>query len=154
MRRLMASVLWAAPMFALWLALTDNTQPLDMLVGAGCSLLAGAAAEATGVLGRIGFRPRPRWVLRTLKVPWWIARDSVLVLAALFTGREGRFVTVPFRSRGGEPRDVARRTIAYAAGSAGPNTYAIGGSREHDVLVVHQLVPSDDITPAEVVREP
>ena len=61
---------------------------------------------------------------------------------------------MPFRSRGTSSVDVARRAIAYTAGSAGPNTYAIGGSSERDLLVVHQLVPSDEITPAELVAEP
>ena len=68
--------------------------------------------------------------------------------------REGRIFTVPFRSRGDDPHDVARRAIAYAAGSAGPNTYAIGGSERRDLRVAPQLVPLDDVTPAEVVREP
>jgi hypothetical protein len=149
------TVLWAVPMFALWLALTDNTRPLELAVGGGAALAAGAAAEAAGLAGRVHFRPRARWLARTLKLPWWIARDTVLVLGALARGRpEGRIVAVPFPSRGEESVDVARRAIAYSAGSAGPNTYAIGGSTEADVLVTHQLVASDSITPAEVVADP
>lgn len=155
-RRVVASVLWAAPMFAVWLALTDDTRPLDMLVGGGCALLAGAAAEAAGLLGRVHFRPAARWLLRALALPWWIVRDSAIVLTApLRRGPlEGGFVVVGFRSRGDGPRDVARRAVAYTLGSAGPNSYAIGGSEEHDLLVAHQLVVNGDITPAEVVREP
>jgi hypothetical protein len=150
-----ASVTWAAPMFALWLALTDNTRPLELAVGGACALIAGAAAEAAGLAGRVHFRPRARWLVRTLAVPWWIARDAALVLGSLVRGHpSGRIVVVPFRSRGETSRDVARRAIAYAAGSAGPNTYAIGGSPDADVLVAHQLVHSDSVTPAEIVADP
>ena len=93
--------------------------------------------------------------MRSLALPWWIARDAVLVLGALVRGRTtGRIVVVPFRSRGTESVDVARRAIAYTIGSAGPNTYALGGSTDADVLVAHQLVPSDSVTPAEVVADP
>src|SRR3954447_6715820 len=152
---LAASVAWAVPMFALWLALTDNTRPLELAVGGACALIAGAAAEASGLAGRVHSRPRARWLVRALAIPWWIARDAVLVLGTLARGRpEGRIVVVAFRSRGETSRDVARRAIAYSAGSAGPNTSAIGGSPDADVLVAHQLVPSDSVTPAEIVAEP
>jgi len=155
-RWIAVTVVWAVPMFALWLALTDNTRPLELVVGGACAVLAGGAAEAAGLAGRVHFRPPARWLVRSLALPWWIARDAVLVIGALLTrGRpEGRFVAVPFRSRGEDSVDVARRAFAYTVGSAGPNTYAIGGSAQHDVLVVHQLVERDDITPAQVVAEP
>jgi hypothetical protein len=144
-------VLYAAPLFALWIAMTDNTRPIELLVGAGCSLLAGLGCEAAGLFGRVGFRPRARWLLRAGALPWWIVRDGALVLVALVTRRRGRFMTVPFPTGGDDARAQARRAIAFGAGSAGPNTYAIGC--DEDVLVVHQLVPSDDVTPARVVEE-
>jgi multisubunit Na+/H+ antiporter MnhE subunit len=155
LRSLVASVLWAAPLFALWLALTDNTRPLELLVGAGCALLSGVAAEAAGLLSRVRFRPRARWVLRTAAVPWWVVRDGVLVLRAMlrWPPARGRIVVVPFAAAGDGPRDVARRAMAYGPGSAGPNTYAIGASDEAGVLVVHQLVPEDPPTPAQLVED-
>jgi hypothetical protein len=62
-------------------------------------------------------------------------------------------VVVPFAAAGDGPRDVARRAMAYGPGSAGPNTYAIGASDEAGVLVVHQLVPEDPPTPAQLVED-
>src|SRR5438445_12045405 len=73
-RWIAAGVLWAAPLFGLWLALTDNTRPLELIVGAACALLAGAGAEAAGLAGRVHFRPRARWLARLVALPWWIAR--------------------------------------------------------------------------------
>jgi multisubunit Na+/H+ antiporter MnhE subunit len=160
LRSLAAGVLWAAPLFALWLALTDNTRPLEMLVGAVCALLAGAASESAGLLSHVRFRPRARWVVRAAAVPWWVVKDSALVLWALVAHvlarrpLNGRFVVVPFDAGGDAPRDVARRTMVYWAGSAGPNAYAIGGSDEAGVLVVHELVPTDQPLPVRLVEEP
>ena len=155
LRWIATTLVWAVPMFALWLALTDNTRPLELIVGAAAALVAGAAAEAAGLAGRVHFRPRARWLVRALALPWWIARDTVLVLGALARGRTtGRIVVVPFKSRGTDSVDVARRAVAYTLGSAGPNTYALGGSPDADVMVTHQLVPGDSVTPAEVVEDP
>jgi hypothetical protein len=152
LRRLAALLIATGALFALWLALTDNTRPLELLVGACCALIAAAGGMAAGLAGRAHFAPEPRWLLRTLALPWWVVRDSARVFAALVTRREGRFVTVTFPVGGSSPRDVARRVLAYAAGSAGPNTYAIGASEDGDVLVAHELVPAA-VTPVEVVAE-
>jgi hypothetical protein len=152
--------IWAAPLFALWLALTDNTRFWDMVAGGACALLAGALAQAVVRVGAVGFAPRPGWLLRCARAPWWVLRDSVLVLGALLghlllrRPLGGRIVAVPFEHGDGSPRGQARRALAFGAGSAGPNSFVVGASAEDRALVVHQLVDSDEVTPLEIVGEP
>jgi multisubunit Na+/H+ antiporter MnhE subunit len=159
LRSLAAGVLWAVPLFALWLALTDNTRPLELAAGAVCAAFAGAAAEAAGLVSRVRFRPRLRWIARAVALPWWVVKDSALVIWALLAHvlarrpLRGRFVVVPFPAAGDDARAVARRTMAYWPGSAGPNAYAIGASEEADVLVVHELVDAGAPMPARLVED-
>jgi hypothetical protein len=101
-------------------------------------------------------RPRPRaaWFARLPRALWWIVRDSAHVLGALVTRRPlaGRIVSTPFATGGDDPRAEGRRAFACWVGSAGPNSYVVG--LEDDVMAVHQLVPTDEIAPAEVVKDP
>jgi hypothetical protein len=159
-RLLVAVLVWVALLLALWIALTDSGQPIELLVGGLCALAAGALAQAVLRTGGVALRPEPRWALRCARAPWWILRDSALVLGALLAhltlGRTlaGRMLALRFDPGGESPRDQARRALAYGAGSAGPNSYVVGASREPQAVVVHQLVPSEHVTPLEVVREP
>jgi multisubunit Na+/H+ antiporter MnhE subunit len=143
---------WAALLLAFWIALTDNTQPLDLLVGVGCALIAGTLTEV--VRRRANVRPRPRavWFRQLPRAMWWVVRDSALVIQALATRRPlaGRMVSTPFETGGDDPRAEGRRAFASWVGSAGPNSYVVG--LEDDVMAVHQLVPTDEIAPAEVVE--
>jgi hypothetical protein len=37
-------------------------------------------------------------------------------------------------------------------GSAGPNTYVVGGDVEHKLLLIHELLPRGDRNPLEIVE--
>jgi|SRR4051794_25964953 len=154
---LLWTTIWAAGCFGLWLALTDNIRPLELAVGAGAAVVSGALAAAAMHAGDVRFAPRAVWLRRALAAPFWIARDTGIVFGALAAhllgrrGLEGRIVPVRMRAGGDDGRSAARRALSGWLGSMGPNSYPVGF--EDDVLVVHQLVPTDDLTPADLVRE-
>jgi hypothetical protein len=152
---------WAAPLFALWLVATDTTKSLEMPVGAVCSLLAATAACAAARSGRVTVRFRRRWLARALRAPWWVLRDSVVVLAAasgdVLRGRRpgpGRMRPVPWDPGDDGPLGQGRRAFAYGVGSAGPNQYPIASSRERQVLLVHEFEPARSVAAVDVVQEP
>jgi multisubunit Na+/H+ antiporter MnhE subunit len=132
-----ASVVWAVPLFGLWVVLTDNTHTDDMVAGAVCALVAGMAAELAGLMGRVRFQPRVRWLLRAARFLVWIVQDSVIVLRAMATRAQGEFHRLPFRRPADEPHAVAARALAEGPGSAGPNTYVL--EEQGDTLLVHVL---------------
>jgi multisubunit Na+/H+ antiporter MnhE subunit len=148
-----------AALFAFWIALTDNTRPLELLVGGCCGLVAGLLTEGALRLGGVRLRPRPRWLLAFVKAPWWALRDSVRVLLALAGALllrrplEGRVVAVAFDVGDDGPLGQARRAIAFGAGSAGPNSYVIGASREAQAIAIHELVATDEVAPREALGE-
>jgi hypothetical protein len=100
-------------------------------------------------------------VARALRAPWWVLRDSVVVLSAssgaVLRGRRpgpGRLRPVPWDPGDDGPLGRGRRVLAYGVGSAGPNQYPIASSRDLQVLLVHELEPADKVAPVEVVPEP
>jgi multisubunit Na+/H+ antiporter MnhE subunit len=150
---------WGAALFVVWLALTDKTSPLELLVGGCSALVAGVVTMVAARKGRVALRPNPRWLLAFPKALWWVPRDSAIVLAAL-AGRlllrrvpAGRLVPVAFDLGDDGARGQARRAIAFGAGSAGPNSYVVGASREVQAIVVHQLVATDEIAPSKALGE-
>jgi hypothetical protein len=152
-RRATIVLVAAGLLFALWIALVDHEPLSELVAGAVCALLAAVGAERAGLVGRVRFAPRPRWIVNLAQLPWWIVRDGTLVLWALATDLArrrtptGAFRVVPFpASRGTGGRALARQALAEGAGSTGPNAYALGV--EDDLLLVHQLrerasLPSD-----------
>jgi hypothetical protein len=134
---LAASVLWAAPLMALWIVFADNTHTDEMVAGIACALLAGIAAELAGLMGRVHFRPRARWLLRAAQFPLWILQDTWIVLRAMVARTEGGYHRVPFRRPDEDSLAVAARALAEGPGSAGPNLYVI--EEQGDTLFVHIL---------------
>jgi multisubunit Na+/H+ antiporter MnhE subunit len=149
---LAASVAWAIPLFGLWIVLTDNTHTDDLVAGAVAALIAGTAAELAGLMGRVRFRPRTRWLLRAARFPAWIARDSVTVLRAMVARTEGSLHRIPWQRPDDEPHAVAARALAEGPGSAGPNTYVI--EEQGDVLLVHILdTERGSLNPVEIADD-
>lgn len=137
-------------LYGLWLALVDNHQRLELIVGGLCA--AGAATLGSLVVRAAGLRraTQPRWILRSPAFPLWIARDTALVLLSLVRRPRGSGTSVSRAwPRESDATAASRFAVAGWLGSLGPNSYAIGA--EDEVLVVHQLVPGKDVTPARIV---
>ncbi|HEU4973914.1 MAG TPA: hypothetical protein VFT50_02400 [Baekduia sp.] len=154
LRFLAATVIWAALLLGLWIGLADNTLRWDTIAGIGCALTAGAAMQMAARSGQVRLRVRWRWLARAAAAPWWIVRDTALVLRALLRGRpRGRLRPVRWSRGGDAPLDQGRRALAVSAGSAGPNQYVVAAADDEDVLLVHELEPARSVTAVDVVRE-
>lgn len=135
-------------MFALWLLLVGSLALDELLAGVVAAALATAGADAVWRADPARFRPRARWLLGALRLPWRTARDTTLLCWALvlhlFRRRlaRGALRTVAIDLRGSDPRAVSRRALAVAGISFPPNTYVIFVHRRAPTILVHELVPS------------
>jgi hypothetical protein len=125
----------------------DNLHGSELIVGAFVAFVAASSAVGVRQQRRLVLRPRLRWLLRLWRPVAAFPRDTWLVTRALLHARriEGRFVAMPVSDeQGPPPRDGARRVMMHAAGSFAPNTYVIGTDFDRDLVLVHQLVSTDD----------
>jgi multisubunit Na+/H+ antiporter MnhE subunit len=141
-----AAILWVL-MLGLWMLLSGSLVLSEVPAGAAASTIAAVAFDAVRRQGLIRFRPRARWLLRAMRLPWRLFSDSVVVSWALLKGLalrrpvRGRFREVPFPTGGTDPRSQARRALATAAASLSPNAYVVDVDPENDTLLIHELVP-------------
>jgi multisubunit Na+/H+ antiporter MnhE subunit len=140
---------WVA-LAGIYLLLVDTVMLPELITGAVVATIAAVGSE----LVRVERRRHARLPLRGLARGWKpIARapgDLALVCVAiarqLFERRpaRGRLRAMPFRHGGRDPDAAGRRALAEGLGSFAPNTIVIGVDDEHDLILVHQLVPSGD----------
>jgi hypothetical protein len=139
---------------ALWLALADS-RALTELVAAGVFATLGAAFA--GLIVRPGqprtlrglvrlARVRPLLLLRPL---WRLPADAWLLTRALAERLlRGKTVAGSFRSARHAPpveaRTAAGRAVAEIWGSLMPNRYVVGIDDEEQVILVHELIRSDE----------
>jgi hypothetical protein len=146
----------AIALLGLWIALVDKTERWEVLAGVVSAVIAAWVSVAVQRAAGLRFAVRPRWVLRGIATaPSTVLGDCARVLWAIVTRRPatGRLRAVPFPAAGREPLDRGRRATALALGSIGPNQYAVTESGEDGVLVVHELVPTGEVTAADLVDE-
>jgi multisubunit Na+/H+ antiporter MnhE subunit len=135
-------------LFALWMLFVDTIAATEVIAGLVAATIAATAAEAARYHGGLIFRPPISWLGRAWRLPFRMVRDFGLVTVALARelirpGRvRGSFRAVPFPVGREDPRSVARRTIAAAAGSFAPNGIVVGFDRDRNLLLVHELVPT------------
>lgn len=140
-------------LYGLWFLLCGTTERWQTIVGAVCSAAAAGGALGAARLGAVTVRPRAIWLIRSLAAPWWVVRDTAIVVHALPAMAlrrvpRGRFRSFRFASPGthgpgaahSSARGIAGRAIAEGAGSAGPNTLVLGLDPERPVLLVHELI--------------
>ena len=140
-------------LFGLWFLLAGTTERWQTVVGAVCAAVAATGGLLAARLGAVSVRPRAVWLVRSLAAPWWVVRDTAIVLRAIAglvvdPAPRGRFRSFrfPYPGTGGqgasEPsaRGSAGRALAEGVGSAGPNSLVLGPDDERPVLLVHELV--------------
>jgi len=140
-------------LMALWLALTDTRNTQDLVAGAVAALI---AATAAGLVTRRG-SPKP--VMKSLGLlrigPRRLARplvrlvvDTGVLSAALARRLTGREVSGSFRAVRYRPdaprRSAAGRALTEVWGSLTPNRYVVGTDDEDGLLLVHELVRTDE----------
>jgi hypothetical protein len=128
-----------AALVALWLALTDSRNVQELMLGLGVVALAAAAASVVE-------RPRPSETLARLAVPARLGlRRCAAPVRALAARRtiHGRFRAVPYRP-GRARRGVGGRILTESLGSLQANRYVVGVDEDRQLVVVHELRPSDE----------
>jgi multisubunit Na+/H+ antiporter MnhE subunit len=125
---------WWAALTALWLLAVGSMSRTELVAG----LIAGAVAATSMLVVRqlrlLGFGIRARWLFEARAVPWYLLRDSVVVLAALV--RRTRSL---WRERGLPTDGTGTRAFFTWAGSLAPNTFVVDADPDRDVALVHDL---------------
>jgi hypothetical protein len=95
-------------------------------------------------------RPRAAWIGPAARVAVRAVGDLAPLGRALWERGirrrpgTGRLVEVPYAAVGDGPEAAAHRAFTQAIGSIAPNTTVVDVDRERGVVVVHQLVATDD----------
>jgi multisubunit Na+/H+ antiporter MnhE subunit len=148
-RRMGAWLVWWALLMAFWVVLDYSTERNELLAGAGAAALGAFLAELVTDQAATRFRMRARWLLPALRLPGQVARDTVIVFAALWRrlarGEEpaSEFRELPARYGGDTAEDVTRRVLLIGGQSVAPNAFALGMDSDRDVMVIHQLVVTE-----------
>jgi len=148
-RRAATWLVWWVLLMSFWVILDDSVALDELLAGAGAAALAAFLAELVSYQAATRFRLRVEWLLPALRLPGQVARDTVIVFAALgrrlLRGEQPpsgfREIPVPFGGRGDE--DVTRRVLLVGGRSVAPNTFVLGIDSELNVMIVHQLVANE-----------
>jgi len=147
-RRVGSGIIWWILMMSFWVMLDDSIATDELLAGAGAAVLAAVLAELVTYQAASRFRLRIWWLAPALRLPGEVARDLVIVYAALWrrlvSGQQpdSAFTERPARYGDDGPEGVTRRTLLIGGRSLAPNTFVLGIDAERDVMVVHQLVAS------------
>lgn len=152
---LLGTLLRGATLFALWLLLVDATDLPDLLTGGVVALLGMAIGAALNGLRPVRLFVRPA-MLRHLHRPFVslitdTVRVSVVLARTLRQGtwrrgghaEIGRIRAVRYRACSDSPEDVARRVLTEWGASLGANRYVVGVDAARQLLIVHELAPSE-----------
>lgn len=139
-------LVWWVLMMSLWVAVDDSFQFDELLAGAGAAALAALAAELVTHQAGVRLRIRLRWLPGVVRLPWEVARDTVIVfgaLARLLLRREqpdSEFAEIGERYGDETPVGQTRRVLLIGARSLAPNMFVLGMDPRTNVMVVHRLV--------------
>lgn len=149
MSRPLRIVALTALWFALWLGLVEKLSVAELTIGAGCSVLVGAASELAWGEHLTAFSGAPRLLLQAWRLPKLFASGTweiVVVLARhLFTSHKAQSVLRMVHFDAGaadDPEAAARRALAVAYTTMTPNFVIIGIDREARTMLYHQIAPS------------
>jgi multisubunit Na+/H+ antiporter MnhE subunit len=158
-RRATFWLVWWALSLALWMLLVFKTEAAEVVAGAVAAAFAATAAELLRSHAYPPFSPDARWLRKLGALPREVLGDCWILVAALWRrvvrGEriEGTFRCVHFPGAAGDdPRSQARRAVAKWLGAVAPNTYVVGFDERKEVVLVHQLVPTEtppDVDPAD-----
>jgi multisubunit Na+/H+ antiporter MnhE subunit len=145
-----AWLIWWALLAALWLALVDTVVVPELVTGAAAAAIAATGAVIVRGQRRLLLRPRLRWVRCAGRPLRGTVADLVPLARALWRRgvlrreERGALVELPYAAVADDPDAAAHRVFTQALGSLAPNTIVVAVDRERRVLLVHQLVPTDD----------
>jgi multisubunit Na+/H+ antiporter MnhE subunit len=135
-------------LFVLWLAFVNTVDGVEMLAGAGASLIAAVGAELVRSRRLTEYAPGAASARGLWRLPKLIVTDTLTVFGALWRdvvrGEEirGAFRAVPFGGSGDDPASAGLRAISTLRISITPNTYVVDFDPEERLVLVHQMVPA------------
>src|SRR5262249_26032543 len=83
-RRVGTWVTWWVLLMSFWIILDDSIALDELLAGAGAAAFAALLAEFAGYQAATRLRVRIEWLTPALQLPGQVARDTVIVFAALW----------------------------------------------------------------------
>lgn len=143
-------IVWWAALAGLWLLLAGNTKRNEVLVGICVAGLVAAAARIVERERRLAWGPRGRWLLAAGRPLVRLALDTGVVATALWRRVvlrqrvEGGLRAVRFTTTGDDPSSETARALTKGLASLAPNTYVVAIDDDDRVILVHQLVRTDD----------
>jgi hypothetical protein len=138
---------WCLALVGWWVLLVGTNAGLELVAGVCAALLGAGLAAAVRRRGLLRFGFEPRWLLRTLRVPWHVVRDLAVVVwaLALHLSRirpvRSAYRAIPFPTGGSDPLSAGLRALVTAAQAISPNTVPVDIDRERGVLLRHELDP-------------
>jgi len=151
-RRAGAWVVWWILLMSFWVILDDSIALDELLAGAGAAALAAFLAELVTYQAATRVRIRAGWLAAAFGLPGEVARDTVIVFAALWRrlahGEDppSGFRRLPVRYGDETAEGKTRRALLVGGKSLAPNTFVLGIDRHTDTMVIHQLVVDDGET--------
>jgi multisubunit Na+/H+ antiporter MnhE subunit len=146
---LLFSVVEWAFLMLIWLLLVGKLEWAETWMGVAASAMAATAATIVNRKHFAPFYPETRWIFEAWRLPGYLIADAVLIYAALFEfmfSRKqvgSRIHCVPFRSGGSDERSATRRALATILTTLPPNYLVIGIDQEQNLMLVHQIRPSE-----------
>jgi multisubunit Na+/H+ antiporter MnhE subunit len=145
-----AWLVWWVLLAALWLALVDTVLVPELVAGAVAAAIAATGAVVVRQQRRLLLRPRPAWIRHAARPLLRTVTDLAPLGSALWRrgvirrDEHGAIVEVPYGAVGDSSDDATHRAFTQALGSLAPNTVVVVIDRDRRVMLVHQLVPTDD----------
>jgi multisubunit Na+/H+ antiporter MnhE subunit len=142
-------VTWWVLLMSFWVILDDSIAVDELLAGAGAAALAAFLAELVTYQAAARLRMRAEWVAPLLRIPGQVARDTVIVFAALWRrlarGEEppSGFRRLPVRYGDDTAEGKTRRALLVGGKSIAPNSFVLGIDSGTDTMVIHQLVANE-----------
>ena len=137
---------WWVTSMAVYLVLVDTVVVPELVTGAVIAVIGATGAVLVRAQRRVVLRPRASWLAGLWRPVVSYPGDLWAVTQALTRHRPvgGQLYALPFHPGMDDSRSAARRVLGPTAGSFAPNTFVVGLDADSGLLLVHQLVPSDD----------
>jgi hypothetical protein len=140
---------WWVALFVLYVLLVFKTETAEFVAGAVCAALAATGATLVRSRGDIRFDPGLGWVRRMPALAAEVVTGTLRLVPLVWRAARGerirgRMRAIRFPAAGGTDRESAtRRAVEKFFGSVAPNSFVVGFDERHDVVVVHQLEPTE-----------
>jgi hypothetical protein len=142
-------LLWWVSLTVLYDLLVFKTEAAELIAGALCGAVSATGAELVRTRGGIQFAPGFGWLRAVPALAREVVVDTLRMVPLLWRAARGervhgrmRYIAFPGAGRKG-PEATTRRALEKFLGSIAPNSFVVGFDEGHDVVVIHQLEPTE-----------